>query len=92
MPRKKERTRRLWLNVKQKGVKVTRRKFILRLIQSIEDGTYRLPKNWHVTLFWRNKEEAPMRSGSWQEEMEASAESSPGWDIAVLTYLRRKLR
>jgi len=89
VPRKKEKTRRLWLNVKQKGVKVTRRKFIERLLKSIEDGTYRLPKKWKVTLLWRNKENAPMRSGPWKEEMEQSAESSPGWDIAVSTYLRR---
>lgn len=92
MARKKEKTRRLWLNVKQTGVKVTRRKFIQRLIKSIEDGTYRLPKNWKVTLLWRNSESGRMRSGEWQEEMQASSESSPGWDFAVTTWLKRKLR
>lgn len=92
MPRKKEKTRRLWLNVKQKGVKVSRRKFIKRLLKSIEDGTYRLPRQWKVTLLWRNKESGRMRSGPWQEEMEQSAESSPGWDFAVTTWLKRKLR
>lgn len=92
MPRKKEKTRRLWLNVKQKGIRVSRQKFIKRLIKSIEDGTYRLPKKWKVTLLWRNKEDTPMRSGPWQEEMEQSAESSPGWDFAVLSWLKRKLR
>jgi len=92
MPRKKEKTRRLWLNVKQKGVKITRRKFIQRLLQSINDGTYRLPKKWKITLLWKNNEDARWRSGPWQEEMEASAENSPGWDFAVETWLKRKLR
>jgi len=92
MPRNKDKTRRLWLNVKQKGVRVSRSKFIKRLLKSIDDGTYRLPKTWKVTLLWRNKEDAPMRSGPWQEEMEQSAESSPGWDFAVTTWLKRKLR
>lgn len=88
---KKSRIRRLWLNITQTGVNVTKREFIERLIQSINDGTYVLPREWQVTLHWRNKETAPMRSGPWQEEMEASAESSEGWDSAVLAYLRRKL-
>lgn len=92
MPRRKEKTRRLWLNVKQKGVKVSKNKFIKRLMQSIDDGTYRLPKQWKVTLLWKNKEDAAWRSGLWEEEMQASAESSPGWNIAVSTYLRRKMR
>lgn len=92
MPRKKQKTRRLWLNVTQKGVNVSRRKFVQRLIDSIEDGTYKLPKEWKVVLHWRNRENARMKRGEWQEEMEQSAQSSPGWDIAVLTYLRRKLR
>jgi hypothetical protein len=92
MPRKKQKPRRLWLNVKQKGVKTTKRKFIQRLLRSIEDGTYRLPKKWKVTLLWRNKEDGRMKSGPWQEEMEDSAESSPGWDFAVTTYLKRMLR
>lgn len=94
MPRKKEKKRRLWLNVTQKGVKVTKRKFIKRLLRSIEDGTYRLPKKWKVKILWKNKEDAPWRGrdSDWQTEMENSAESSPGWDIAVTTYLKRKLR
>ena len=32
-----------------------------------------------------------MRSGPWQEEMEASSESSSGFDLAVLSYLKGKL-
>lgn len=92
MPRRREKTRRLWLNVKQSGVKTTRTKFIKRLIESIEDGTYRLPKSWKVTLLWRNREDARMRSGPWEQEMARSAESSMGWDAAVLVYLKRMLR
>jgi len=93
MPRKKEKKRRLWLNVTQTGVKsVTRNGFIKRLIRSIEDGTYKLPDKWNVKLHWRNKEHAKMNSGEWQEEMTDSAASSEGWNLAVLSYLKGKLR
>ena len=92
MPRKKEKTRRLWLNVKQSGAKVKRNAFIKRLIRSIEDGTYRLPDKWRVTLLLRNRESAEMNEGDWQKEMEKSAASSEGWDLAVLSYLKGKLR
>ena len=88
---RKEKLRRLWLNVKQEGVKVSRNQFIKRLLKSIDDGTYKLPKTWKVTLLWRNKEDAPMREGPWEEEMKRSAESSEGWDLAVASYLKGKI-
>jgi len=91
MPRRKEKTRRLWLNVTQKGVKVTRREFIKRLLRSIDDGTYQLPPEWKVTLHWRNTKHGKMKRGPWEQEMRDSRQSSPGWDYAVATYLRRKL-
>lgn len=84
--------RRLWLNIKQSGVDVSREKFIQTLIDSIEEGEgeYRLPKGWNVWIEWRNKEAAPMRSDEWSEAMQESAESSDGWDKAVLAWLRSK--
>lgn len=92
MARKKERKRRLWLNITQKGVKgITRREFIKRLLRSISDGTYELPEAWKVTLHWRNTVQGRMKRGPWTKEMRQSAKSSPGWDIAVGMYLRRKL-
>lgn len=92
MPRRIEKKRRLWLNVTQKGVKVSRTEFIKRLLSSISDGTYELPPEWKVTLHWRNTPNPrDMRHGPWTKEMRKSAKSSEGWDIAVATYLRRKL-
>lgn len=92
MPRRKEKTRRLWLNISWKNVKgVTHRQFIKRLLKSISDGTYALPPQWRVTLQWRNTLRGKMRKGEWQREMLDSAKSSPGWDIAVSMWLRRKL-
>lgn len=89
--RKKQKTRRLWLNVTQKGVKVSRTEYIKRLLRSIADGSYELPEGWRVTLHWRNTPRGKMKRGPWTEEMRQSRKSSPGWDDAVSIWLRRKL-
>ncbi len=88
----KVRTRRLWLNVRFDVPKDIKKEHIVRtLIRSIHRGDYKLPRNWRVVIEWRNKEDAPMRRGEWRNEMEASAESSEGFDEAVLSYLRGQL-
>lgn len=84
--------RRLWLNIKAENVTVSKSEFITALMESIEDGTYQLPSGWKVTLEWRNKENAPMRSGPWTQELKKSAKSSDGFDTAVTSWLKRKLR
>ena len=88
----KKRPRRLWLNIKASGISVSRREFVRALIASIEAGDYELPDGWEVIIEWRNRFSAKMRSGLWQEEMGASAESSDGFDKAVTDWLRRKLK
>ena len=87
----KKKPRRLWLNVKAEGVTVSREEFILVLRESIEDGTYKLPRGWKVILEWKNKESAQMRSGPWGKELRKSAQSSDGFDRAVTDWLKRKL-
>jgi len=89
---KKKHLRRLWLNIKAKRITVSRSEFVQALLESIKDGTYKLPRGWKVTLEWRNKESAPMRTGSWTKEMKKSSESSDGFDGAVTDWLKRKLR
>jgi len=87
MPRK-DKIRRLWLNVKWKiKHNPSRDTVVRRLIESIESGSYDLPKTYKVAIGWRNREDAPMKWGEWKTEMENSAASSPGWDSAVLSYL-----
>lgn len=87
----KIRTRRLWLNVKYDIPQdVSEQKIIATLIRSIKRGDYRIPRNWRVAIEWRNKESAPMRKGEWRAELEASAESSPGFERAVIHYLEGK--
>lgn len=88
----KKKPRRLWLNIKASNVSVSTSEFVRTLLASIEEGDYKLPRGWKVTLEWRNKEDAPMRSGPWTQEMSASAQSSDGFDKAVTDWLRRKLR
>lgn len=87
----KRKSRRLWLNIKASNVSVGREEFVTALMESIKDGTYKLPRGWKVVLEWRNKEDAPMRSGAWTVEMRKSAKSSDGFDKAVTDWLRRKL-
>jgi hypothetical protein len=88
----KNKTRRLWLNVKAENVTVSKQEFVRALLESIKDGSYELPAGWNVTLEWRNKEDAPMKSGPWAQELEKSAASSDGFDKAVTDWLKRKLR
>ena len=92
MPRRKDKTRRLWLNVTWKNIRgVTRQEFIDRLLKSISDGTYILPRGWQVKLHWRNTLHGKMKVGNWTQEMRDSRRSSPGWDLAVSDWLERKL-
>jgi hypothetical protein len=70
---------------------VTQEKIVRTLIRSIHRGDYKLPRGWRVVLEWRNKADAGMKRGEWQSELEASAESSDGFDKAVLSYLEGQL-
>ena len=89
--RKARKRRKLSLRVTGKAPRKTKKnKFIKTLIRSIRRGDYRLPKGYNVTIHWGNKGVAD-RSGEWEEEMLASRESSPGFDMAVIRYLESKI-
>ena len=95
MPGKhKKRKRRLWLNVTVSGgvSGVSKAGFIRTLLESIQNKTYKLPAGWDVSLEWKNKETADMKSGAWSDELAQSAKSSSGFDIAVKRYLERALQ
>jgi hypothetical protein len=87
----KKKKRRLWLNVLFKVPPgVSREKVLDTLIDSIDRGDYVYPKTWKVAISWRNKESAPMKTGEFTKEMNASRSSSDGWDSAVLSYLENQ--
>jgi hypothetical protein len=90
MPRK---NRYLRLNVKATSLpaNISRDKFIATLIESAETGNYRLPDGWEVQIEWSNYRNGRMKHGPWEEEMESSSKNGRGWDMAVTTWLRRKL-
>ena len=89
MPRKK---RPLWLNVRVENVKgVSRREILETLRDGIADGSYSFPKRWKVTLQWKNKKDAALKSGPWKQELKKSRRPSDGFDKAVSTWLERKL-
>jgi hypothetical protein len=86
------RVRRLWLNVRFDVPKdIPRHRIIRTMIRSIRRGDYRLPSGWRVVIEWRNKKTESMRRGEWRTELERSAESSPGFDLAVIDYLERQM-
>lgn len=62
------------------------------LLESIENGDYEYPKRWHVVILWKNSLFGKVKSGEFTEEMEESAQSSRGWDSAVISYLKGKLK
>lgn len=84
----KVRTRKLWLKVFfDVPENVPRKKIIDTLIRSIHRGDYRYPRSWTVVVEWRNSATAEMRKGEWTSEMTASAQSSNGFDKAMIHYL-----
>ena len=86
MPKK---TRRLWLGLEVVSIppKTPRVLLVDVLRESIRRGDYTLPPGYEINLRWRNSEKARMKVGQWQDELEKSAGSSDGFDLAVLDYL-----
>jgi hypothetical protein len=88
----KVRVRKLWINVRFKAPQsYSRDEVIEELLRSVKrghrTGDYSLPSGFHAILEWRNKPNVPMRRGPWETELENSAESSEGFDLAVIKYL-----
>lgn len=88
MPRK---TRPLWLKIKFDAPHTTGKTVIKKLLESIERGDYRYPREWRVAIGWSNKENGALKWGEFRNEMLASRQSSPGFDIAVSAYLENQL-
>src|SRR5882672_9653635 len=94
MPRRANKTRKLWLQIKVKAPGESRRNVLTQLIRSIHKGDYKYPSHWRVGIRWSNKSEADMVARPMSEftrEMIKSAQSSGGWDIAVEAYLESQL-
>jgi hypothetical protein len=86
------RKRKLWTKITAKvplGVSV--RDFWTTLRQGIESKSYGVPVGANVKIEWRNKEGASMKSGEYGKEMRASAESSVGFDKAILSYIDKQI-
>lgn len=86
-------SRRLWLDIhvlrRPRGM--TRGAVLEALLTSTRNrGSFSLPAGLDVEISWRNKLDAPMRRGKWSEEMRESEDSSPGFSLAVESYLIRK--
>ena len=89
MPRKNK-TRRLWLHVSGRAPKgVPREEVKGKLLDSIRNGTYELPEGYQFQISYRNKEFDEMKTDSWKNALDWSATSSPGFDRAVIAYIRR---
>jgi hypothetical protein len=87
----RRKTRRLWLKVKFDAPGVTRADVKKALIESIQRGDYEYRSTWRVALGWSNKENGALKWGEWTKEMTASAQSSEGFEYAVLQYLENQL-
>jgi hypothetical protein len=84
--------RKLWRRIVARVPKGTdRAEFWGTLRAAIKDGSYDVPEEWHVTIEWRNKEHAAMKSDDFASAMRESAESSRGWDGAILDYVEQKI-
>lgn len=66
----------------------SRARVLKTLRQSIINGDYKIPRTWRVYISWKNREDGDWKRGPWTREMRKSANSSEGWDYAVLKYLR----
>jgi hypothetical protein len=81
--------RKLWIQIHMKVPTYASHARVLRTLRrSIERGDYKIPSTWRVYISWKNKEDAEWKRGPWTREMRQSANSSDGWDYAVLKYLR----
>lgn len=94
MPKK---YRRLWLQVRFKTPGASRMQVLQELINSIirRDYDYRRNHpNWRVALLWTNRQPVnadDYKKGEFRQEMERSAESSMGFEVAVRAYLESQL-
>ena len=84
MPKTK---RRLWLQLAVKAPGATKKQVRDELLRSIRRGDYAYPSDWRIGLGWSNKEDGNLKWGEFTKEMQKSAQSSSGFDVAVKEYL-----
>ena len=90
--KRKKKGRQLWTKIRARiPGGIDRAAFWGTLRASINRGDYELPDDWDVTIQWRNRDDAPMRSADFSIAMQESAESSRGWDKAILSYVNRQI-
>lgn len=54
-------------------------------------GNYTLPNGWSARIEWSNDGGKTVKEDEFSKAMRESAESSRGWDGAVIAYLEGKL-
>lgn len=88
----KRKPRRLWTKIKGSVPPgTTAAEFWGMLRKTVRSEEYDLPDGWDVTIEWKNKEDADFKSGDFTEAMQESAESSRGWDLAILHYINGQI-
>lgn len=86
--------RYLALQLRSKTPGATDKEVVDTLIASIERGDYSYRTahpDWRIAIGWKNKKYAEFKWGEFRAEMERSAQSSLGFDAAVIEYLKRRL-
>lgn len=83
--------RKLRLQIRGLAPGATPEEFWGVLRQSIRRGDYELPDGWDVRIRWRNRTDKPMKSDEFSNAMQESADSSRGWDGAVVAYINRQI-
>jgi len=90
--KRRKKGRALWVKIKARIPRSVDRGALWGTLRSaINHGDYELPDDWNVTIEWRNREDAPMRSADFQTAMQESAESSRGWDRAIRAIIDRHI-
>jgi len=89
---KKRKPRKLWTKIRGTVPPGTgSAEFWGVLRKAVREKEYQLPDDWDVSIEWKNKEQADFKSGGFIEAMQESAESSRGWDRAILGYINRQI-
>lgn len=90
MPKRKR--RKLWTKIKGTVPPgTTAAEFWGTLRKVVRSQEYELPDAWNVTVEWKNKLDADFKSADFTEAMIESAESSRGWDLAILHYINGQI-
>lgn len=88
----KRKPRKLWTKIRGTVPPgTTAAEFWGTLRKVVRSGEYELPDGWDVTIEWKNREDRPYKSADFETAMTESAESSRGWDKAILHHIRKEI-